>query len=42
VSWIRSSHLLLVNRLLRQLLDLHLEWVDEIENELEPRAGRSA
>jgi hypothetical protein len=25
-------------RFLRRLLDLHLEWIDEVERELAPRA----
>ena len=33
----RSKYLLLVNRFLRRLLELHLELVDEVERELAPR-----
>jgi DNA-binding PadR family transcriptional regulator len=36
----RRKYLLLVNRFLRRLVDLHLELVDEVERELAPRAGR--
>jgi DNA-binding PadR family transcriptional regulator len=32
----RSKYLLLVTGFLRQLLDLHLEWIEEIERELAP------
>jgi DNA-binding PadR family transcriptional regulator len=35
----RRAYLQLVNRFLRQLLELHLEWIDEIEQEL--GAGRA-
>ena len=34
----RRKHLLLVNGFLRKLLDLHLEFVDELERELAPKA----
>ena len=37
----RRKYLLMVNDRLRELLDLHLRWVDEIERELQP-AARSA
>jgi hypothetical protein len=30
----RRKYLLLVNGFLRRLLELHLEWVDEVEREL--------
>ena len=30
----REKHLLIVNRFLRRLLDLHLEYIDEVEREL--------
>jgi PadR family transcriptional regulator AphA len=37
----RRKYLLLANRLGRRLLDVHLEWLDEVERELAPRnAGR--
>ena len=32
----RSKYLLLSNAFLRRLLDLHLEWIDEVEHELAP------
>jgi DNA-binding PadR family transcriptional regulator len=32
----RRKYLLLVCRFLRQLLELHLEWIDEVERELAP------
>lgn len=32
----RSKYLLLSNAFLRRLLDLHLEWIDEVERELAP------
>jgi DNA-binding PadR family transcriptional regulator len=32
----RRKYLLMVNERLRELLDLHLRWVDEIERELQP------
>jgi len=32
----RQKYLLMVNARLRELLDLHLRWVDEIERELRP------
>jgi PadR family transcriptional regulator, regulatory protein AphA len=40
----RRKYLLLVCRFLRQLLELHLEWIDEAERELAPddAARRSA
>ncbi len=34
----RRKYLLLVTDFLRRLLDLHLEFVDEVERELAPRA----
>jgi DNA-binding PadR family transcriptional regulator len=34
----RSKYLLLVTAFLRGLLDLHLEWIDEVERELAPKA----
>jgi len=34
------KYLLLANRFLRRLLDLHLEFVDDVERELAPKAGR--
>jgi len=34
----RRKYLLLNLRFLRRLLDLHLEWIDEVERELAPRA----
>jgi DNA-binding PadR family transcriptional regulator len=33
----RAKYLRLVNDFLRRLLDLHLEWIDEVERELVPR-----
>jgi DNA-binding PadR family transcriptional regulator len=36
----RAKYLLLVTRFLRQLLELHLAWVDEVERELAPRGRR--
>jgi hypothetical protein len=38
----RRKYLLLVCQFLRQLLDLHLEWIDEIERELAPKRSRRA
>jgi DNA-binding PadR family transcriptional regulator len=38
----REKYLLLVNRFLRRLLDLHLELVDEVERELKSRGSSSA
>jgi DNA-binding PadR family transcriptional regulator len=38
----RRKYLLLVISFLRQLLELHLELVDEVERELSPKASRSA
>ena len=35
----RRKYLLLVCRFLRQLLELHLDWADEVERELAPRRG---
>ena len=32
----RRKYLLLVYALVRRLLDVHLEWLDEVERELEP------
>ena len=32
----RSKYLLMVNDFLRRLLELHLDWVDEVERELAP------
>jgi PadR family transcriptional regulator, regulatory protein AphA len=37
----RSKYLLLSNAFLRRLLDLHLEWIDEIERELAPSGSES-
>src|SRR6266545_1232163 len=36
----RRKYLLLVNRFLRQLLDLYLEFIDELERELAPNARK--
>jgi DNA-binding PadR family transcriptional regulator len=36
----RRKYLLLVNRFLRRLLDLHLEFVDQVERELAPNARK--
>jgi PadR family transcriptional regulator, regulatory protein AphA len=36
----RSKYLLLVTGFLRQLLDLHLEWIEEIERELAPSRSK--
>jgi hypothetical protein len=38
----RRTYLLLVIGFLRQLLELHLELVDEVERELAPQAGAGA
>ena len=38
----RRKYLLLVIGFLRQLLELHVELVDEVERELNPKASRSA
>ena len=38
----RSKYLLLNIRFLRKLLELHLEWVDEVERELAPTRRRRA
>ena len=38
----RSKYLLLANEFLRRLLDLHLEWIDEVERALTPSARTSA
>jgi DNA-binding PadR family transcriptional regulator len=39
----RRKYLLLVNGFLRELLELHLAWVDEVDGELAPaRRGRAA
>jgi PadR family transcriptional regulator, regulatory protein AphA len=35
----RRKYLLLTHRLSRRLLDVHLEWLDEVERELDPGAG---
>jgi DNA-binding PadR family transcriptional regulator len=32
----RTKYLLLSQRLMRSMLDLHLEWIDEVERELAP------
>jgi DNA-binding PadR family transcriptional regulator len=37
----RRKYLLLVCKFLRELLELHLEWIDEIERELGPKQGRT-
>ena len=37
----RSKYLLLSNAFLRRLLDLHLEWIDEVERELAPSGSES-
>jgi DNA-binding PadR family transcriptional regulator len=36
----RSKYLLLTTRFLRQLLDLHLAWIQEVERELAPRRSK--
>jgi PadR family transcriptional regulator, regulatory protein AphA len=36
----RSKYLLLNTRFLRQLLDLHLEWIEEVERELAPSRSK--
>jgi len=36
----RRKYLVLVNRFLRRLLDLHLEFVDQVERELAPNARK--
>ena len=36
----RRKYLLLVNGFLRRLFDLHLEFVDQVEHELAPKASR--
>jgi DNA-binding PadR family transcriptional regulator len=36
----RRKYLLLANRFLRRLLDLHLEFVDQVERELAPNARK--
>jgi PadR family transcriptional regulator, regulatory protein AphA len=36
----RSKYLLLSTRFLRQLLDLHLDWIQEVERELAPRRSK--
>jgi DNA-binding PadR family transcriptional regulator len=38
----RRKYLLLVLGFLRRLLELHLEWVDEVERELAPKRRRRA
>ena len=35
----REKYLLLTVGFLRRLLDLHLEWIEEVERELSPAAG---
>jgi DNA-binding PadR family transcriptional regulator len=35
----REKYLRLVIRFLRDLLELHLDWIDEVERELSPAAG---
>ena len=35
----RTKYLLLVNGFLRRLLDLHSEWIDEVERELAPEGS---
>jgi DNA-binding PadR family transcriptional regulator len=37
----RSKYLLLTIGFLRRLLELHLEWIDEVERELTPRGERA-
>jgi DNA-binding PadR family transcriptional regulator len=37
----RRKYLLLVCKFLRELLELHLEWIDEVERELGPKQGRT-
>jgi hypothetical protein len=36
----RSKYLLLTTGFLRQLLDLHLAWIEEVERELAPRGSK--
>jgi DNA-binding PadR family transcriptional regulator len=36
----RSKYLLLNTRFLRQLLDLHLQWIEEVERELSPSPSK--
>jgi DNA-binding PadR family transcriptional regulator len=36
----RRKYLLLGHRLSRRLLEVHLEWLDDVEGELAPRTGR--
>jgi DNA-binding PadR family transcriptional regulator len=38
----RSKYLLMVNGFLRRLLELHLDWIDEVERELAPAAAPSS
>ena len=38
----RERNLILVNGFLRKLLDLHLEFVDDVEHELSPNADRAS
>jgi len=38
----RRKYLLLVSGFLRRLLDLHLEFADEVERELAPKARKSS
>jgi DNA-binding PadR family transcriptional regulator len=37
----REKYLKLTTDFMRRFFDLHLEWVDEVQRELAPRAGRS-
>jgi hypothetical protein len=36
----RPKYLLLAHRLARRLLEVHLEWLDDVERELAPKGGR--
>ncbi len=38
----RSKYLLLSHQLSRRLLEVHLEWIEEVERELAPKARRKA
>lgn len=38
----RREYLLLATRFLRRLVDLHLEWIDEVERELAPGRRRAS
>jgi PadR family transcriptional regulator AphA len=38
----REKYLMLNHRLARRLLHAHLEWLDEVERELEPRTAKSS